>query len=142
MIIEKGKATRKPRKPKQISNEKLIANMKYKKSDSDLSLVSINPASIIGAKELWTYNTKTRKITKYVADEYIGPLSVKGTTIQGFDTVQSVQKTLRKPAEQLKEFQSAKKVALRKFMDQLTTKSAAPNGRINADTILLKTAIK
>lgn len=138
MFIEKGKATRKPRKPKQISNEKLVAKMKYKAFDKDLSLVSVNPAMIIGAKELWVYNAKTRKLGHYIADEYIGQLSVKGTTIIGFDTIKSVRKTLRKPEETLREFSKANKVALRKFMSNIKSKESNLTGRINSDTILLK----
>jgi pyruvate formate-lyase activating enzyme-like uncharacterized protein len=38
-----------------------------------------------------------------VAQEF-QELSIKGTSITGFDPVKSVQKTLRKPEEQLKEF--------------------------------------
>ncbi|MGA1691745.1 MAG: protein translocase subunit SecD, partial [Sedimenticolaceae bacterium] len=52
-------------------------------------------------KELWIFNTKTRKLVKYVAAEY-QELGVKGTSITGFDANTSVQKTLRKPEEQLK----------------------------------------
>lgn len=138
MFIEKGKATRKPRKPKQISNEKLVAKMKYKASDKDLSLVSVNPATIIGAKELWVYNVKTRKLGRYIADEYIGSLSVKGTTITGFDTIKSVQKTLRKPDEVLRKFQGSKKIARRKFLDDIRAKESVLTGRVNPDTILLR----
>ena len=138
MLIQTGKANRKPRKPKQISHEKLVAKMKYSKQDTIYSLVSISPIKIIGAQELWVFNSKTRKIGKYVADEYEGPLTVKGSTIHGFDKVKSVCKTLRKPEEQLKEFQSSGKVALRKFLDNLTTKESELTGRINGDTILLK----
>lgn len=138
MIIQSGKAQRKPRKPKQVSNEKLVSKMKYKDKDTEYSLVSVNPATIIGASELWIFNTKTRKIGQYFADEYEGPLSVKGSTIQGFDKAKSVQKTLRKPDEQLKEFKAANKVALRKYMNNLTTKDSLLTGRVNSDTILLK----
>lgn len=138
MLIQTGKANRKPRKPKQISHEKLVAKMNYSKQDTIFSLVSISPIKIIGAQELWVFNSKTRKIGKYVADEYEGPLTVKGSTIHGFDKVKSVCKTLRKPEEQLKEFQGAGKVALRKFLDNLTTKESELTGRINKDTILLR----
>lgn len=138
MIIQSGKANRKPRKPKQISNEKLVSKMNYQERSTEYSLVSVNPASIIGAQELWVFNTKTKKIGKYVADEYEGPLSVKGSTLQGFDKIKSITKKLRKPEEQLKEFQSAGKVALRKYLDNLTTKDSPLTGRINKDTILLK----
>lgn len=138
MLIQSGNANRKPRKPKQISHEKLVAKMNYSKQDTIFSLVSLNPIKIIGAQELWVFNSKTRKLGRYVADEYEGPLTVKGSTIHGFDKVKSICKTLRKPEEQLKEFQGAGKVALRKFLDNLTTKESELTGRVNGDTILLK----
>jgi len=140
------KATRKVRKKKAPSKEKLIGKIKYKIQDEKLKLVSIDPKEIIGANELWVYNTKNRKIGKYVASN-VDPkgmardgtgLSIKGTTIIGFDEKLSRQKTLRKPEDSLKEFKSAGKVALRKFLDELTTTDTKLNGRINSDTILLK----
>ena len=111
--------------------------MKHLKQDDKLKLVSINPQDIIGAKELWVFNTKTRKIGKYIAAEF-NELGVKGTTIIGFDPIKSVQKTLRKPEEQLKEFKSAGKVQLRKFLDDIKAVDIKLNGRINEDTVLLK----
>jgi len=50
----------------------------------------------------------------------------------------SIQKTLRKPEDSLKAFKSAGKVALRKFMDELTTTDIKLTGRINNEIILLK----
>lgn len=145
-IIDKAKATRKPRKAKPKSAEKLVEKLKFLKADSKHNLASVNPTDIVGASELWVFNIKTRKIGRYVASN-IDPtglnrgnsgLSVKGTTIIGFDEAQSIQKTLRKPDEQLKEFKSAGKVALRKFLDSIKTTDIKLNGRINTDTILLK----
>jgi hypothetical protein len=111
--------------------------MKYLKQDETLKLVSINPQDIIGAKELWIYNVKTRKIGKYIAAEF-SDLGVKGTTVIGFDPIKSVQKTLRKPEEQLKEFKASGKVQLRKFLDDIKAVDIKLNGRINEDTVLLK----
>jgi hypothetical protein len=99
--------------------------------------VSINPTDIISAKELWVFNIKTRKIGKYVAKEY-GELSVKGTSIINFDENTSIQKTVRKPEEKLKEFKAAGKVQLRKFLEDINATDTKMNGRINEDTILLK----
>jgi hypothetical protein len=65
-------------------------------------------------------------------------LSVKGTTIIGFNEVESVQKTLRKPDEKLKEFKDAGKVKLRTFIEDINAVDIKLNGRINTDTILLK----
>ena len=145
-IIEQAKATRKPRKPKQRSASKVVEKLKFSKADPKYSLASIDPTLIVGATELWVFNVKTRKLGKYIASN-IDPkglqrdgtgLSVKGTTIIGFDENTSIQKTLRKPADQLKEFKSAGKVALRKFLDEIPTTDTKLNGRCNPDTVLLK----
>ena len=132
------RATKKVRAPKSISKEKVVAKLKYAKEDKTLRLVSISPADIIGAQELWCYNTKTRKLGKYVADSLKGPLNVKGTGIIGYDEHKSVSKTLRKPDEKLKEFARATKVELRKFLENIKATEAKLNGRINLDTVLLK----
>jgi hypothetical protein len=137
MLMQEAKVNKKPRAKKAVPLDKLVAKLKYKKSDEPLKLVSINPVDIIGSKELWTYNTKSRKLGKYVASEF-ADLGVKGTTITGFDEHKSVQKTLRKPADQLKEFKAAGKVALRKFLEDINAVDTKMNGRINEEIILLK----
>ena len=145
-IIDQAKATRKPRKAKPKSADKLVEKLKYAKTDDKYKLASVNPVDIVGASELWVFNVKTRKIGKYVAanpdptgNRRPGSgLQVKGTTIIGFDEKTSIQKTLRKPDEQLKEFKSSGKVKLRKFLDEIKTTDTKLNGRCNPDTILLK----
>jgi hypothetical protein len=145
-IIDQAKATRKPRKPKARSATKVVEKLKFCKADTKYALASVDPVSIVGANELWVFNVKTRKLGKYVASN-VDPkgmqregtgLSVKGTTIIGFDENLSIQKTLRKPEEQLKEFKAAGKVALRKFLDGISTTDTKLNGRCNPDTVLLK----
>jgi hypothetical protein len=133
------KATKKARVKKAPSKEKLVAKLKYAKSDAALKLVSINPADIIGAGELWVYNSKTRKLGKYVAAAY-KQLSIKGTSIEGFDTDKSTSKTLRKPDEKLKEFAKVGKVQLRKFLDDIKATETKLTGRISVDWLLLKVA--
>ena len=137
MLAQEAKVNRKPRKTKVVPKDKLVAKLKYMKSNEPLKLVSINPADIIGTKELWIFNTKTRKLGKYVAAEF-SDLGVKGTTITGFDEFKSVQKTVRKPEEKLKEFKAAGKVQLRKFLEDINATDTRMNGRINEDTVLLK----
>ena len=145
-IIDQAKATRKPRKAKPKSATKLVEKMKYAKTNEKYKLASIDPTQIIGANELWVFNVKTRKLGKYVAKN-IDPkglgregsgLGVKGTTIIGFDEELSVQKTIRKPDESIREFKKAGKVALRKFLDNINSIEIKLNGRINPDTVILK----
>jgi hypothetical protein len=137
MLAQEAKINKKPRAKKPTDKSKVVAKMKYLKQDDKLKLVSINPQDIIGAKELWVFNVKTRKIGKYVTTEFT-ELNVKGTTITGFDEFKSVAKTLRKPEDQLKEFKAAGKVQLRKFLDDIKAVDIKLNGRINEDTILLR----
>jgi hypothetical protein len=131
------KTIRKPRKVKEKPVQKLIEKLNYQKEFPPLKIVSINPADIIGANQLWTYNTKTKKLTKY---DSVGPagLQVKGASIIGFDVDTSSVKRLRKPDETIQQLLKAGKVTLRKFMDEVKTIHATPNGRINTDTILLR----
>ena len=145
-VIESAKATRAPRKSKPKSATKLVEKLKYLKTDPKFKHASTMPDEVIGATELWVFNVKTRKLGKYIASNVdpkgIGRdgtgLSVKGTTIIGFDEKLSIQKTLRKPEDQLKEFKTSGKVALRSFLDDIKTTDTMLNGRCNPDTILLK----
>jgi hypothetical protein len=133
------KAAKKARIKKAPSKEKIVAKLKYAKEDKALKVVSINPADIVGSAELWVYNIKTRKLGKYVASSY-QTLSIKGTSIVGYDLDKSVAKTLRKPEEQLKEFAKAGKVALRTFLKDIKAVEIKLNGRVGEDVLLLKVA--
>ena len=139
MLMQEAKVNKKPRKTKTVPAEKVVGKLKFMKTNEPLKLVSVSPADILGAGELWVYNTKTRKLGKYVAAEF-NTLSVKGTSIIGFDENKSIQKTIRKPEEKLKEFKAAGKIALRKFLDDINATDTKLNGRTNEDTILLKVA--
>ena len=137
MLAQEAKVNRAPRAKKTVPAEKIVAKLKYMKTNEPLKLVSINPTDIIGTGELWIFNTKTRKLGKYVAKEF-NTLSVKGTTITNFDEFKSIQKTIRKPEEKLKEFKAAGKVQLRKFLEDINATDTKMNGRINEETILLR----
>jgi hypothetical protein len=134
--ISKETPTRRKKKP--VSADKLVSKLKYLNEYPDLNLVSIPPVDIIGAKILWVYNTKTRKLGRYVSIDDVG-LSVKGTTIVGFSESESIEKTIRKPVEKMKEFMKAKPNTLKTFIENLTTVDIKMTGRINEHCILLKT---
>ena len=131
------KAARAVRKPKPKSADKLVAKLKFKKDDDRYKIVSVDPTTVVGATEVWVFNTKNRKLGKYVAQEH-ATLMVKGTTLQFYDEKLSVQKTLRKPEEQLKEFGKAGKIALRTYMSNIKATETKMNGRLNEHIVLLK----
>jgi len=139
--ISVKKASKAPRQRKAVPVEKLVAKLKYLKEFKDpankLDLVSISPVKLHGASEAWVYDTAKRKLHHYIADEYSKTFTVKGNTILGFDTGKSEIKTLRKPAEQIKEVMGSKPAA-RKFFDSIKAVATTPNGRFNENLIILK----
>jgi len=136
MLQEVAKVERAPRKKKPVSQDKIVSKLKFKKDDSSLGIVSLNPVQILSAKEVWLYNTKTRKLAQYKALDERG-LSVKGAGLINY-TTDSVEKTVRKPAETLAEFKKASKVKLRTFMKDLTTVDIPCNGKLNENHIILR----
>lgn len=130
--------TRKPRKRKAKSADQVVSKLNYAKDFAELKLVSIDPKTIIGASSLWVYNTKTRKLGVYHALDAAG-LGIKGSTIQNFAESKSISKTLRKPNVTLPEVLKGGKVALRNILNDIRAAEKALTGRINTDTILLRT---
>jgi hypothetical protein len=129
--------TRKPRKVKQKTPEQLVSKLKFMDSFVEFNLKSIKSTEIIGCMTLWVYNTKTRKLGVYHAED-AGGLTVKGSSIENFNATKSVQKTLRKPADVLSEILNGGKVYLRNAMSNIRAVESNLTGRINSDTILLK----
>lgn len=138
MLMEEAKVTRKPRAKKAVSKDKLVEKLKFLKTFEPLKLVSVNPTELLNSKEVWTFNTKTRKLGKYIADPLQGPITVKGSSLVGYDEHNSIQKTIRNPEQKLKEFKAAGKIELRKFLDNINATDTKMTGRINEDIILLK----
>jgi hypothetical protein len=133
-MVQTAKANRAPRKRKEVSPTKQVARMKFMREFAELNLKSVSPTNIIGSTEVWFYNTKYRRIGVYRAEGTT--LSVKGTTIVGFDIKESKAFTLRKPEDFFKGLSMGKR-ALTNAMKTLRTKPSAPNGRINEETILI-----
>jgi len=136
--VQIKKVERKPRAKKAVSPEKLSSKFKYLKEFAELKLSSIAPAQLVGASEAWLYDTKKRKLIHVMADSHLGTFSVKGSAIVGFDVTQTVQKTLRKPAEQLKELLSGGKPAARKIFKEIKATETKFNGRGNDNLIILR----
>jgi len=136
--VQIKKVERKPRAKKAISPEKLSSKFKYLKDFAELKLVSQAPASLVNASEAWLYDTKKRKLIHVLADAHVGSFTIKGTSIVAFDAVNSSQKTLRKPAEQIKSVVSVGKPAARKVYKDIKSTEIKFNGRGNENLIILK----
>ena len=132
--VQSAKTARAPRIRKPQPASKITARVKFMKELPELGLKSVKPETIVGTDEVWVYNTKYRRVTVYKAES--GTLSVRGTTILGFDVKESKTMTVRKPEEYFKGLAMGKR-ALGAAMKKLTSKPAVPNGRINEECIIL-----
>jgi hypothetical protein len=136
MLTENKKRENKPRKKAPVSADKKVSKLKYKKFDPDLQISSVNPVDIIGAKIVWLFNTKYRKLCCVIATDESG-LSVKGTTIEDFSD-ESSQKIVKKPNEVLPAILKSGKRDFKKVFDSIKNKPSSITGRVNSDVIILK----
>jgi hypothetical protein len=126
---------RKPRATKIVPAGDVVKRLKFAKENQELNLKSVSPTAIVGAEEVWLFNTKYKKLQYYRAVDGM-TLTVKGTTLMNFDAAKSEQRTVRKP-ETVTPLQEKGKRAMAQFLKSLTTKPAAVNGRVNEEVIIL-----
>jgi hypothetical protein len=132
------KTERKPRAKKAANPVKVVAKFKYLKEFEELKLKSVSATDLINASEAWLYDTAKRKLIHVVADSHLGTFTVKGSAIIAYDSIQTVAKTLRKPAEQLKSIVGAGKPAARKAFGDIKATETKWNGRGNENLIIIK----
>ena len=135
--VEWKKSSVKPRKKQLKTPAQMVKKLQYCESHDELKLKSIDPADIVRATQIWVYNVKNRKLQYYKAEENSGFI-VKGTTLSGYHTTESQQKTLRKPAETLKKIKVASKDNAKMAFDLLKTTGTACNGRFNKNLVIIK----
>jgi len=131
------KKMRAPRKPRAVSLEKQLKHLKYMKESTEYKLASINPEKILGAQELWCFNTKYRTVTVFRALDR-GGLKVKRSSIVGYDEKTSMTRgTGRQTEKVVDKIMQGGKIILKKVMDELKGNQSLQE-RINENTILLK----
>jgi hypothetical protein len=135
--VQLKKVERKPRAKKAISPEKLTRRFKFMREFDELKLKSEPVTKLVNASEAWLYDTAKRKLIHVMADSHVGTFTIKGSAIVGFDTQTTVQKTLRKPAEQIKSVISGGKPAARKAFGEIKATETRFNGRGNDNLIIL-----
>jgi len=105
---------------------------------AELKIKGLPAASLVDKAEAWLYDTKKRKLIHLVADSHTQAFTVKNNSIIGFSTVDTQQKTLRKPADQLKAIIGAGKPAARKAFKDIKATETAWNARGTENLIILK----
>ena len=132
------KVERKPRAKKAVSPEKVALKFKYLKEFAELGLKSLPATSLVGASEAFMYDTAKRKLIYVVADTHAGTFTIKGSSLLAFDALATIQKTLRKPKEQIKAIMSVGKPAARKAFKEIKSTEIKYTGRSNDNLIILK----
>ena len=132
-----SKQVAKVRKKKPKDKSKLVQNLKFLVSDSALDVTSVEPINLLNCSEVWTFDTKTRKISKYF-NPVSGSITVKGASLVGFDENFSNSRLLRKPETQVKEFSELKKNDLTKWYSAVKSKSGPVRARLTPTTLILK----
>lgn len=136
--VQIKKVERKPRKVQVVPPEKKAAKFKFQTEFAELKLKSIPAAQLVDKSEAWLYDSKKRKLIHLVADEYAKVFTIKNNIVIGFSTVETVQKTLRKPAEQLKQITSVGKPAARKYFKDIKATEVAWNPRGSENLVILR----
>lgn len=130
-------SNRKPRKKKKRKPEQVVKKLKYLIKDTNTGADSISSEEIVGSSTLITYNVKTKKASIFYAETKEG-ITVKGTTLIGFDVNLSKEKTIKKPTEFIKSAKKDGVRAINNLWKSINTKESVPNGRINSNTLLLR----
>lgn len=132
-----SKQVAKVRKKKPQDKSKLVRNIKFLVKDTELDIESLDPVNLLNCGEVWTFDTKTRKISRFYSP-VSGSITVKGAALVGFDEVMSTSRLLRKPEVQLKEFAALAKKDLTKWYSSVKSKSAPVRARLTPTTLILK----
>jgi len=136
--VQIKKVERKPRKVRAVPPEKRAAKFKHSAEFAELKIKGLSAASLVDKAEAWLYDTKKRKLIHVVADSHTQAFTIKNNSIIGYSTVETLQKTVRKPTDVIRAIQVAGKPAARKIYRDLTTTETPWNARGTENLIILK----
>ena len=131
-----SKQVAKVRKKKPKDKTKLIRGLKFLAEDAKFGK-SVDPINLLNCSEVWTFDTKTRKISKYYSPVG-GGITVKGASLVGYEESMSSCKLLRKPEDQVPAFSATAKKDLTKWYSSVKSKNANVRPRLTATTLILK----
>ena len=131
-----SKQVAKVRKKKPKDKTKLVRGIKFLLEDPTFGK-SVEPINLLNCSEVWTFDTKTRKISKYYSPVG-GGITVKGASLVGYEESMSSCKLLRKPEDQIPAFSATAKKDLTKWYSSVKSKNANVRPRLTATTLILK----
>jgi hypothetical protein len=130
-------ASKKPKKVKPVDVDKLVARCLFQKSMVDPSITSLLPKKVVGADQIVLFETNKRVITILKASGENG-LTIKGSSVYGFDEKLCIRKTVRKPEIFLPQIVKASKPQSKNLIKELVAKDQEISGRMNGYTVIVR----
>jgi hypothetical protein len=137
--VQIKKIETKPRRAKKVSPEQRARKFRCATEIEEFGVKGLPATGLVDCSEAWLYDVKKRKLIHVVADRHVGRFTIKNNMLIGISPADTLQKTLRKPAEIVKAIAAAGKPAARKIFAELTTTGTQFNGRGNEHVVILKT---
>lgn len=119
----------------KAANE-LTSKVTYQKEDTKLKLTSIPPSEIVGSSAVLLYNTKYETVA-YLSAKNGGTLTVKGTTVYGYDEGISSIKNIPK-YHYLQDMMNGNRTYVSEIMARINRKPRHLTGRIGENTIIMR----
>lgn len=136
-LLDNAKKTRKPRTKKVPTIDKLLKKFRIQKQSNEYKLHSLPPEKIIGANEVWLFDTKY-KILRVIRSNDKG-LSVDRMTIINVDETKSFQKNIGTRSEKiLPGILSGTKAAVRKCFEEINRTQTTANPRSSDSLVILR----
>ncbi len=129
-----SKKERKKRKIKPKSPERLVKNLKIQENCPVLGIFSVTKTDILGANIVYTYNTKTRFLNRYLSDS---SFSIKGSTLLNVQF--AIKKKIRKPQLLFSHINQKNKKFMETLWNSIKEKELPANTRLSKVCIVLST---
>ena len=129
---------RKPRQKKFVSADAATSKVKYLKQYNEYQLSSVNPSKMIGANQVWIFDTVYTKLSVLTAIDR-GGISIKGQSFKNVDEKTSFTKKVgRKTKEVINSILKLSKPQCRKVLENVTAKPGKLQLRMNANLLILR----
>jgi hypothetical protein len=136
--VQIRKVETKPRKAKKVSPEQRVRKFRSQTELEEFGIKGLPATSLVDCAEAWLYDSKKRKLIHVVADGHVGRFTVKNNMLIGVSPADTLQKTLRRPADTLKAIAAAGKPAARKIFADLSTTETPFNCRGTENLVVLR----
>lgn len=131
--LRKTKVAKKKSKKQDLS--KTLKNFKFKESDNELELKSIDPKDLFKYNTLVAYDTKYNRILLYETSDKSN-FVISGTTITNANCVKKRGTT--KPKVLIEKMMKANSSTVKNMFNSLKGKESISSNRMNANIIMLK----